>query len=45
MSEFSQLARHGDEVFGLTVALYPTDFPTLPPAEAAEGADTEGEVR
>ena len=30
VTEFSMLARHGDEVFGLTVALYPTDFPTLP---------------
>ena len=45
VSEFSQLARHGDEVFGLTVALYPTDFPTLPPAEADEGEGTEGEMR
>lgn len=37
VAEFSTLDRHGDEVFGLTVALYPTDFPTLP--EAADSGD------
>ena len=30
VTEFSTLPRDGDQVFGLTVALYPTDFPTLP---------------
>ena len=34
VAEFSALERHGDEVFGLTVALYPTDFPILPAADA-----------
>lgn len=32
VTEFSALPRHGDQVFGLTVALYPTDYPTLPDA-------------
>ena len=39
IAEFSALARHGDEVFGLTVALYPTRFPTLPdPAADSDAA-------
>jgi DNA-binding transcriptional ArsR family regulator len=34
VAEFSAIPRDGDQVFGLTVALYPTDFPTLPDATA-----------
>ena len=30
VSEFSQLPREGDQVFGFVVGLYPTDQPTLP---------------
>jgi DNA-binding transcriptional ArsR family regulator len=32
VAEFSELPRQGDQTFGLAVALYPTDFPTLPDA-------------
>lgn len=32
VAEFSELPRRGDQTFGLAVALYPTDFPTLPDA-------------
>ena len=33
LMEFAQLPREGDTVFGLTVWLYPTDYPVLPEAD------------
>lgn len=39
VAEFSELPRDGDQTFGLAVALYPTDFPTLPEAPPLPGAE------
>lgn len=33
MDAFSQLPREGDEVFGFSAAVYPTDYPVLDPGE------------
>lgn len=33
VNEFMQLPRGGDEVYGFVAGLYPTDRPTLPPAD------------
>ena len=35
--EFSQLPRSGDTVYALVAGLYPTDQPTLPPADEPDG--------
>lgn len=35
VAEFSQLPRQGGEVFGFTVAVYPTDYPVLPDPDDA----------
>jgi DNA-binding transcriptional ArsR family regulator len=32
VNEFSQLPRAGETVYGFAAGLYPTDYPTLPPA-------------
>jgi DNA-binding transcriptional ArsR family regulator len=37
VQEFSRLPRSGETVFGLAVALYPTDYPTLPDPEVDDG--------
>jgi DNA-binding transcriptional ArsR family regulator len=42
IADFSTLARQGDDVFGLTVALYPTQFPTLPEPAADLDAAPDG---
>jgi DNA-binding transcriptional ArsR family regulator len=40
--EFTQIPRDGDTVFGLVVALYPTDHPTLPaPAPDARASEAD----
>lgn len=40
VAAFSELPRQGDQTFGLSVALYPTDFPALPdPLPTPNGAD------
>jgi DNA-binding transcriptional ArsR family regulator len=31
--EFDELPRSGDTVYGFTVGIYPTDYPTLPPTD------------
>jgi DNA-binding transcriptional ArsR family regulator len=36
--DFAELPRSGDTVFGFVVGLYPTDFPTLPDQEQAQGS-------
>jgi DNA-binding transcriptional ArsR family regulator len=38
VSEFSQLPREGDTVYGFAVGLYPTDHPTLPEGDAERGS-------
>jgi DNA-binding transcriptional ArsR family regulator len=34
--KFAQIPRSGDQVYGFTAGLYPTDAPTLPDADGAE---------
>ena len=35
VEEFDQLPRSGDTTYGFAVGIYPTDHPTLPPADGA----------
>ncbi len=38
LSEFAQLPRTGDTVYGFAVGLYPTEHPTLPEPEVDEAS-------
>ena len=40
--EFTRLPRSGDTVMGFVAAVYPTDHPSLPPAQSESTGDADG---
>jgi DNA-binding transcriptional ArsR family regulator len=45
MVRFAELPREGESVFGFAVALYPTDYPVLPPAADPDDITPAGGAR
>lgn len=41
-SEFAQLPRSGDTVYGFAAGLYPTEYPTLPAPDPGDGVNEPG---
>ena len=41
-SEFAQLPRSGDTVYGFAAGLYPAEYPTLPAPDPGDGVNEPG---